>query len=272
MQKSRGERSAVEVLWLSVSQSLKCFDQRLLSQLATVATVRRWEYSQTVDEACCLDAVVDALHDYVCQRAHLEKSLGNQSPCRFHLVGHGVSGVVGLFYARRYPQHVASLTLLSVSVAPAVNWQAYYYVLRQRLPCSREMILGHMAKVLCGQRAESMVRAVATRLAQDLDGNLTLHSLASRTNILPGGVEVPLLVCNGQQDPIVKKDRANPQMQTDWQAWFKAGDQLWECPSGKHFFQFHHAVPTAKQMSQFWSRIVDVEKGLLATDPLRLCK
>ena len=83
------------VLWLSVSPYLQHFDQRLLSQLAKAATVRRWEYCQTVDEPCCAQSIVDALHEYVSDRAALEASF-NQPLQPIHLAGHGVSGAIAL--------------------------------------------------------------------------------------------------------------------------------------------------------------------------------
>ncbi|MEL6902975.1 MAG: alpha/beta hydrolase [Cyanobacteria bacterium J06606_4] len=238
-----------DVLWLSVSPHLKCFDQRLLAHLAKDTAIRRWEYCQTIDEPCCVDAVVDLLNEYVCDRTALAQRLGNPN-YKVHLIGHGVSGTVGLFYARRYPQHVASLTLLSVGVLPAINWQAHYYAMRQRLPCSREMLLGQLAKILFGQQPHRFAKALAQLLANDLDGSLSLHSLARQTKILPGGVEVPLLVCNGAQDPIT-----TAQQQSQWQRWMKSGDHLWECPEGNHFFHFHNAPITAAAITDFWSEL-----------------
>ncbi len=58
-----------EALWLSVSPHLKGFDQRRLVQITQTAAVRRWEYCQTVDEPCCIEAVVAALDEYLSTRA-----------------------------------------------------------------------------------------------------------------------------------------------------------------------------------------------------------
>lgn len=237
-----------DVLWLSVSPHLKCFDQRLLSQLVKAAPIRRWEYCQTLDEPCCIDAVVTALHEYVSARAELEKSSG-QGDYKVHLIGHGVSGVVGLLYARRYPQQVASLTLLSVGAMPAVNWQAHYYALRQLLPCSREIILAQMTRLLFGSQPIRFAKALMQLLARDLDSNLTLHSLAHHTKILPGGVTVPLLVCNGQEDSITYA-----QKQALWHDWMKPGDRLWSCPEGHHFFHFQHPAIVANRIADYWQQ------------------
>lgn len=251
------EMPPTESLWLSVSPHLKGFDQRLLSQLASKTAIRRWEYCQTLDEPCCVDAVVDALHDYLSNRTRLEESAGNPH-YKVHLLGHGVSGVAGLFYARRYPQHVASLTLLSVGPLPAVNWQAHYYVLRDHVPCSRERLLGQMTQILFGQQPYRFAKALAVLLARDLDSNLTLHSLANRTQILPGSVSMPLLVCNGQDDVIVQSQKdivKKTHQNIQWTDWMKPTDQLWECPKGKHFFQFNHAGLAAEVIRTFWAQL-----------------
>lgn len=232
------------LLWLSVSPYLKCFDRRLLSRLVKIAPVRQWEYSQTVDEPCSVDAVVAALHDYVSDRAALERRSGN-AHYKVHLLGHGVSGVVALLYARRHPEYVGSLTLLSVNARPAVNWQAHYYALRQLLPCSREIVLAQMSKTLFGHQPARFYKALAHLLAKDLDSNLTLHSLANHTEVPKGSTEVPLLVCNGEYDAIVCS-----QKQALWQDVMKPGDRLWQCPKGNHFFHFHHAQETAKVIAE----------------------
>lgn len=238
-----------DVLWLSVSPHLKCFDQRLLSRLVKAAPIRRWEYCQTIDEPCCINDVVETLHTHISERAALEKCSG-QSNHKFHLLGHGVSGVVGLLYARRYPQHVASLTLLSVSAMPAVNWQAHYYALRELLPCSREMILAQMTRLLFGSQPIRFSKALSQLLARDLDSNLTLHSLAHHTKISPGGTDVPLLICNGEIDGITRTHQP-----AEWQAWLKPSDRLWQCPAGNHFFHFKHSAVVANRIIDYWQQV-----------------
>lgn len=236
--------SAPHLLWLSVSQFLKCFDQRLLSKLVKIGTVRQWEYTHTVDEPCCLDSIVAALHEHIRSRAALEAQAGCAAS-KVHLLGHGMSGIVALLYARRYPEYVASLTLLSVCETPAVNWQAHYYARRLQMPCSREIILTHMVQMLMGSQSLRVTRALSELLAKDLDSSLTLHSLAHNIHIRSGAVEVPLLVCNGQYDPIVGRQ------QQSWRKWLKAEDDLWLCPEGKYFFHFHHAEKTAQIIGRY---------------------
>ncbi|MEL6555204.1 MAG: alpha/beta hydrolase [Cyanobacteria bacterium J06621_11] len=232
------------LLWLSISPHLKCFDRRLLAQLVKTYPVRTWEYAQTADEPCCLDSVVAALHEYVSDRTALARRSG-QAEYKIHLLGHGISGVVALMYARCYPQHVASLTLLSVNAKPAVNWQAHYYALRQLLPCSREMILVQMAQMMFGHQPARFSKALAELLARDLDSSLSLHSLAHDIEISVGATDVSLLVCNGEQDAIVQAQRA-----TLWRQCMKPEDRIWQCPEGHHFFHFHHAELVASLITK----------------------
>ena len=236
-----------EALWLSVSPYLKCFDQRLLSQLSKGRTVRRWQYCQTIDEPCSTTAVVEALHEYL--RSRPLQSNGQPAP-KVHLMGHGVSGAIGLLYARQYPQYVASLTLLSVGAVPAVNWQAHYYALRRLIPCSREIILGQLVRLLLGEQAPRFTTALTHLLAKDLDSNVTLHSLTNSAHIESGGVDVPLLICNGDDDEITVPSQNNP-----WQKWLKSGDLLWHCPEGQYFFHFYHYQTVAKTISNYWAQL-----------------
>ena len=202
-----------EALWLTVSPALKKFDQRLLCQLSRQLLIRRWEYHQTADEPCCLETPVSLLHDYL-----------KTSDRPIHLLGHGLSGIVGLLYAQRFPHRVRSLTLLSVNANPAINWHAHYYALRQLLPCSRSLVLAQMAKALFGPRPYDLTKILVDALGQDLDTGLALHSLVSHQDIAATAIEPPLLVCYGSQDDIL-----NPPLHEHWQHHLKPTDALWQC-------------------------------------------
>ena len=247
------------LLWLSVSPYLKCFNRRLLSRLVKVASIRQWEYCQSVDEPCCVDSAVRALHEYVSERAMFEARSGNPN-YRVHLLGHGVSGVVALLYARQHPERVASLTLLSVNAMPAVNWQAHYYAMRRLLPCSREIILTQMVRTLFDNQPIRFSKALMQLLSKDLDSNLTFHSLAHNTQIREGATEVPLLVCNGERDSIVGN-----QGQVQWHEVMKESDLIWHCPDGKHFFHFHHAEATANVIAQHIETVRSRSQGKVAS-------
>lgn len=228
-----------ETLWLTVSPHLKKFDQRLLCRLAKQTSLCRWEYFQSADEPCCLETPVQMLQDYIKDSDH-----------KVNLIGHGLSGIVGLLYARRFPHRVKSLTLLAVHANPAVNWQAHYYALRQLLPCSREIVLAQMTRLLFGQQGYDMARMLIQVLKKDLDGGFALHSLVSRDHIAPGGVTVPLLVCLGGQDGVIDQS-----VDEQWQSKLKPTDQLWKCPEGHHFFHLNHAAPVSKAIGDFWNTL-----------------
>ncbi|MEM7062673.1 MAG: alpha/beta hydrolase [Cyanobacteria bacterium P01_B01_bin.77] len=225
------------VLWLTVSPYLKRFDQRLLCDLSKRLSVSRWEYLQTVDEPCCLEVAIGLLHDYL--------SSGHPP---VHLVGHGLSGIVGWLYTQRYPEHVKSLTLLSVGVNPAVNWHAHYYALRQLLPCSREIVLAQMVRMLFGPRSCEITRALTQVLAQDLDSGLALHSLVDCQQIKSKPIQPPLLVCRGAYDAVV--DAAER-----WTSLLKPSDRVWTCPESHHFFHFDHPRLVEATLLSHWNQV-----------------
>lgn len=227
--------NSADALWLSVNPSLSQFDQRLCRQLNRQVQVECWSYHQTADEPCCLQVALGLLWEHMDQQPPL------------HLIGHGLSGVLGLLYSRLRPERVASLTLLSVAADPAVDWPAHYYVLRQFLPCDREAILIQMGRLLFGYQGQAQAAAQAAQLARVLDTELASHSLAQRSCFIQGGITPPLLACFGEQDAVV-----DLKSQEQWRPWLKPSDRLWRCPKGRHFF--HHEQPqlVGQQILDFW--------------------
>lgn len=225
-----------EALWLGTNPSLRPFDQRLCRLLNRQIDLEYWCYHQTADEPCCMSTVISLLDTY----------LQSQSQ-PLHLIGHGLSGTVGLLYSRLHPERVKSLTLLSVGANPAVGWQAHYYALRNRLPCDRYMILMQMANTLFGSQSRAKMTRLAQILEKVLDSELAPHSLAEHQGFAPGGVEVPLMVCHGAYDVIV-----DPNAHSRWQPWLNTGDRLWSCPEGRHFFHYTHAPQTSPVILDFW--------------------
>jgi pimeloyl-ACP methyl ester carboxylesterase len=224
-----------DLVWINASPSLQWIDKPLLKLLSQALTVAQWEYYQEWDEASCLETAIELLHDYLSKQNR-----------PIHLAGHGISGVVGLLYARRYPEQVSSLNLLAVASQPAITWHSHYYVLRQLLPCCQFKVLTQIAWSLWGDQQPHCKPFLVKALRQDLDDAPCLHSLFKVIELPKGGVEVPLQVLGSTTDPVV--DPVN--LQT-WKKYFKPGDQLWECIQGRHFFHYSQAQQVAQQILSF---------------------
>lgn len=228
-----------DVLWLNASSSLKGFDQPLLRYLSQHLTVAQWEYSQSDDEASSLETAVMLLHDFL------------QYHPPVHLAGHGLSGVLGLTYARRFPEQVRSLTLLSVAAQPAITWQTHYYVQRQLIACSRQQLLACIVRSLFGQQLPHSlpfgIKDLIRLLARDLEASPSPHSLFKLARLPKGGVPMPLMVCGSKTDPIV-----HPPALQEWLECFKSDDTLWQCPDGRHFFHYFYPQLVGEQLLQFW--------------------
>ena len=99
-----------DVVWVNVSPSLKHFDLPLQQYLNKYFRIARWEYIQdNFDEYNCIETAVELLYDFF-----LKSELH-----QVHLVGHGISGVVALLFAQKYPWRISTFTLLAVSPQPA---------------------------------------------------------------------------------------------------------------------------------------------------------
>lgn len=225
-----------DVLYLSVSPALQCFNRPLLRELSKLSTISQWEYSQSPDEPCSFDKALVLLHDYLKQLEH-----------SIHLIGHGLSGTLGLLYARRHPERVRSLTLLSVGAHPAVDWQAHYHAQRQLFKCSQTFLLTQIVNHLFGRQCTPMAKRLVAVLEDDLKTSLSPHSFCSQSHISPGGVPVPLMVGRGEHDSVI-----DPNALEQWQPWLKDTDVQWECSGGLHFFHYSHPVKVARQIQAFW--------------------
>lgn len=226
-----------DVIWLNTSPSLQCFDQPLLRYLSEEVTIAQWEYRQSQDEASSLLFAVLLLHQYL-------KSCNHP----VHLIGHSTGGLLGLLYARRYPEKVKSLTLLAVGVDAAVDWQAHYYVHRQIL--SRQKTLTAMVYNLFGYHHEYTIKSLVSMLERDLDCSLSPNSLFQRLSVPQGGVPVPLMVCGSFDDVIVE-----PEALQGWWPYLKEGDRLWLCLEGRHFFHYFQLQQLREQILNFWKSL-----------------
>lgn len=243
-----------KVLWLNLSRHLGCLDRPLLRELAYWTPVFRWDYVQSLDESASLEVPLALLDAFLRDQAQ-----------PVHLAGHGLSGALGLLYARRYPDRVKSLTLLGVGPQPAHCWQSEYYAHRRLLRCDRAFVLSVMVSQLFGEAVRSISRELVGRLQRDLDESPSPHSLFHRGEIEAGGAPVPLLICGSEDDAIV-----GPDWLGQWQSYLvpDRGDTLWYCPSGRHFFHYGQAKAVSRVMVQWWQRheprVTAIQPGLPA--------
>ena len=226
-------------LWVSASPSLKYFHRRLLNNLSKVVKLEFWEYYQTLDEGSSIDGAIDLLQE------HLDKS-----ECPVHLIGHGVGGAIALGYARIYPAKVASLTLLSVAVQPAINWHSYYYTQLQSLPYRRECVLKSIASNLFPHIYPNYISDLVERLSRDLIESPSNHSLFRLDTQSEGGVEMPLLICVSQDDPVITSSALY-----GWLSYSKSLDTIWRSSTGGHFFHHFHPELVSYQIEHFWQKL-----------------
>ena len=231
--------SLATALWINANPSFKYFDGRIVRYLSKQTPIAYWEYAQTLDEASSLDTAIILLHDYLKSRSQ-----------PVDLVGHGTGGLLGLLYARIYPQRVKSLTLLGVGYAPSIDWQAHYYQMRKLLPCSQEVILARMVEMMFGYQNPSHVIELVKILQRDLDTAPTAHSLYQLGRVPSGGVSMPMMVCGSNNDGIVE-----PSALQGWTDYLKDEDLLWTTPQGHHFFHYFFPEYTGRKIIKFWHSV-----------------
>jgi pimeloyl-ACP methyl ester carboxylesterase len=236
--------SGSQVLWVNVSPSLKRFDCKLVRHLSRTHAVAYWQYIQENDEPSSISEAVALLHEYV-QTA--EQPL--------HLVGHGISGIIALLYARQHPENVRSLALLAVAPQPAINWHSHYYVQRQLMPCTQSQLLAQMAQSLFGRPLPYPPLPIVNALAKDLAFSPSPHSLYQITTLPEGGINAPLMVCTAEDDFVVTAPLARA-----WTSHFKPGDTLWQSPGGHHFFHYYHPELVSQQLRKFWRQVQQREQ------------
>lgn len=226
-------------LWISASPSLRQLHRRLLNNLAKIAEIELWEYYQTLDEGSSIDEAVKLLREYLVHSDQL-----------IHLVGHGIGGEIALGYARLYPANIASLTLLSVAVQPAINWHSYYYARLRSSPFSRESALRSIAVNLFPDGCASHIHGLVEKLNLDLVEAPSNHSLFQLNIASESGVEMPLLICGSQNDPVITDSSLY-----GWRRYLKPSDSIWHSPEGGHFF--HHFRPelVSHQIQSFWQQL-----------------
>lgn len=231
--------SSAAPLWINANPSFKHFDSRIIRYLSKQIPIAYWEYHQELDEASSMNIALTLLHDYLKSKSE-----------PVNLIGHGVGGLLGLLYARKYSHRVKSLTLLGVGSAPSIDWQAHYYQMRKLLPCSQEIVLGRMVQMMFGHQSHSNVKNLVEILKQDLHNAPTTHSLYQLERVESGGVSMPMMICGSDNDGIC--DRSNFQ---GWSDYLKDDDVIWSSPEGHHFFHYFFPEITGRKIIKFWRNI-----------------
>jgi surfactin synthase thioesterase subunit len=70
-------------------------------------------------------------------------------------------------------------------------------------------------------------------------------------NILAeGGVEMPLMICGGQNDPVISSSALY-----GWTNYFKSSDRIWQTAEGGHFFHHFYSELASYQIQHFWQQL-----------------
>ena len=226
-------------VWINANPSFKHFEGRIIRYVSRQRAIAYWQYSQELDEASSMDTALVLLHDYL---------KGRTEPV--NLIGHGIGGLLGLLYARKYPHRVKSLTLLGVNSHPVIDWQAYYYQMRKLLPCSQEMLLARMVRMMFGYQSRENVIELIKILKKDLVTAPTNHSLYRLDRVASGGVPMPMAIFGSENDGIIDRPALD-----GWRDYLKEDDLLWTDVSGHHFFHYFFAERTGEKIIEFWQRV-----------------
>ena len=236
-------------VWINANLSFKHFDGRIVRYLSRQVPIAYWQYSQELDEASSMNTALVLLHDYLKSR-----------PQPVNLIGHGTGGLLGLLYARKYPYRVKSLTLLGVGSSPAIDWQTHYYQMRKLLPCSQEMLLARMVRMMFGYQSRGNVIDLIKILKKDLVTAPTNHSLYQLDRVVSGGVSMPMMICGGENDGIIDRPALDR-----WRNYLKEDDVFWTNGSGHHFFHYFFPELTGRQIIKFWQR-VEAQSAIFPTE------
>ena len=225
-----------QILWIDLQPSLYCLFKRTAQTLGQNFEVKRWSFEHDLDESCDVEVVHSLM------RQTIENS---SNPV--HLVGHGVSGTIAYLYAQKYPNHISSVSVLSVDTCSTNQWTSHYQSMRSQLPCSRFHILAHLSRLLVDSQSEQVGQVMIKLLAKCLDNDFVYGSIVksqSITNIKKA--EVPVLVINGEKDFVVDE-----QSHDRWKNNLKSGDCYQKIADGRHFFPFTQWRQTAKMIESF---------------------
>ena len=225
-----------DILWLNTNPYLRRFNLPVVKELGKYVDVGHWEYQQTEDEGTSFEVAVRLLDDYI---AMLKKPV--------HLVGHSTCGLLGWYYAHFFPEKVKSLTLLGVGVNPALDWVSYYYLWRNNWNCSQEIVLAHLAKYLFGSQSRYYRKALVNILARATPHSLSRHSLYKKYSYLSlPDINCSLNIIGSGEDKIVPWSEVQK-----WELQLPSIKNIWQCPTGDHFFHYFHPQLIADKLVEF---------------------
>lgn len=224
-----------DVLWLNTNTYLKRFNLPIIKYLSRQVSIGQWEYEQSQDEGVSLQGAIALLDDYL--------TMTNKP---VHLIGHSTGGLLGLLYARQYPEKIRSLTLLGVGANPSTDWVEYYYNLRKNFPCSRETILTRLSHHLFHYQNHYYQQTFVNILDKALLYSLSPHSLYKNEQIPLGGIEKPLMVCGSFEDVIIPCQDIEK-----WHPYLKSKDTLYVSNHHSHFFHYLSPQCVGQQILRF---------------------
>ncbi len=230
-----------EVVIISTSPTNDRLDVALVRYLGRNWTVGQWIYTQSdVDEGVSTYEVLFNLEDY----------LSSFPPV--HLIGHSLNGMLAFLYAKKFPDRVKSLTLLSVGRNMAMNWVSQYYFNLNFLPICRVCLLKQMALNLFGNRSVEELDFYINLLIKDLLYGFCPHSPLDLICVKNEPIPVPLLVCGSKNDFI-----CDPDSLVSWQKFLKPTDSFYLFNEGRHFFHHFAVEAVGKTIETFWQSKVD---------------
>lgn len=225
-----------DVLWLNSNPYLLRFNLPVMKCLSNHVKIGQWEYKIHQDESTSINQAIELLDDYL-----------NLIKKPVHLIGHSTCGLLGLYYAQKYPEKVKSLTVLGVGANAGWDWVSYYYIMRSNLQCSHEIILAKVVKNLFGYHNQYYQKAFIQLLEKALLYSLSPHSLYQRFNLPVTQIHSPLMICGSKNDKVVSWNEIEK-----WQPYLKEEDYLWQCPQGEHFFHYFEPKLLSEEIVNFW--------------------
>ncbi len=127
---------------------------------------------------------------------------------RLHLIGHSLGGMIGPSYARRYPDRVLSLGLISTaafrSPADSAALRGVFTAMKEKgiAAVLDTMLNGWFSDSYARQRPEMVVSRRKEALGTDSGVFLNVFRIYSETEMAPWlhQIQVPVLVCTGEFD------------------------------------------------------------------------